>query len=247
MSDVAWHEDPAFWTDLSPRISGGESAWERARIDAGRLAALLPAGARVLDLCCGEGRHAVALAALGFLVTGVDRTPLYLAEGRRRAAALGVRVEFVEADARSHGLSGPFDAVINLETSFGFFALAEDDVRVVAGAYRTLVSDGLLVMDMVGKEIRAREFVRRDWRRTADALVLVERSVADGWSHVNERWTIVDNAGRREFDRTFRMYSGAELTSLLTACGFASVAIHGGLAYEPYDQSARRLVALARK
>jgi SAM-dependent methyltransferase len=246
-SRVPWHEDPAFWTDLASRLSGGESAWERARVDAGRLATLLPTGARVLDLCCGAGRHAIALAARGFLVTAVDRTPQYLTEGRRRAAAAGVRVDFRQADARTYREPGSFDAVINMETSFGFFADPDDDVRVVAGAYRSLVDNGLLVMDMVGKEIRARNFVHRDWQQTTDALVLVERSVSDGWSYVQERWTIVDGSGRREYDRAFRMYSGAELESLLKACGFATVALHGGLAGEPYDLRARRLVAVARK
>lgn len=38
-----------------------------------RWAALLPAGARVLDLACGNGRHVRWLAALGHRVTAVDR------------------------------------------------------------------------------------------------------------------------------------------------------------------------------
>lgn len=38
-----------------------------------RWAADLPAGARVLDLACGSGRHVRWLAARGFQVTGVDR------------------------------------------------------------------------------------------------------------------------------------------------------------------------------
>jgi SAM-dependent methyltransferase len=244
---TVWHEDPAFWTDLAPRLTPGDQLWRQAEADAAKLAALLPPGARVLDQCCGQGRHAIALAARGFAVTAVDRTRQYLDEGVRRAAVAGVRVDFVEADVRAYCQAGSFDAVLNLATSFGFFADPADDAQVVKLAHRSLAGDGLLVMDMIGKEIRAREFVERDWREVDGAAVLVNRSVSDGWSHVNESWTVIDVAGRRRFRRTYRMYSAVELSALLEACGYGSVTVHGGLSGEPYDYSAHRLVALARK
>ena len=70
-------------------------------------------GARVLDLACGEGRHALAAAALGANVRGADRDTEKLASGRELAAARGLTVEFECAD-----LEGPwpafgiFDAVL---------------------------------------------------------------------------------------------------------------------------------------
>ena len=59
-------------------------------------------GGKVLDLCCGPGRHAVALAKRGFAVTAVDRTRFLLDHARARAAQAGLSVEFVLEDMRLH-------------------------------------------------------------------------------------------------------------------------------------------------
>lgn len=74
---------------------------------------LLDPGARVLDLACGEGRHALAAAGLGARVTAVDRDAERLAAGRARAEALGLAVEWLAADLEAAWPElGRFDAVL---------------------------------------------------------------------------------------------------------------------------------------
>lgn len=87
----------------------------------------LPAYRTVLDLCCGQGRHAVPLAARGYHVTGLDRDSYALAEGRRKATG---NVQFVQGDTRDlSSVPGSFDAIINLWQSFGYFdAVTNSDI-----------------------------------------------------------------------------------------------------------------------
>lgn len=67
----------------------------------------------MLDLACGSGRHSLAAAALGARVTGVDRNPAKLAAARERAAAAGLRVEWLEMDLEGPWPDlGSFDAVL---------------------------------------------------------------------------------------------------------------------------------------
>ena len=54
-----------------------------------------------LDLGAGEGRHAVWLASKRWRVTAVDFSAVGLAKGEREAAARGLKVDWVVADARS--------------------------------------------------------------------------------------------------------------------------------------------------
>ena len=73
--------------------------------------ALLPSGARVLELGCGEGRDSVYFASCGCDVTGVDVSAAGLGKAERLARAHGVRVRWVRADAAHDVPAGPFDLV----------------------------------------------------------------------------------------------------------------------------------------
>lgn len=79
-----------------------------------RLKRLVPGG-RLLDLGCGEGRHALAAARMGFQVTAVDYEPLALKRARRRARQDGVTgVTFREANALALPFAASrFDAVLD--------------------------------------------------------------------------------------------------------------------------------------
>ena len=81
----------------------------------------LQEGDRVLDLACGHGRHAVALARRGMVVTGQDLNEDYLQMARDGAAQTGVEIESVHSDMRDIPFTDEFDAVINMFTAFGYF------------------------------------------------------------------------------------------------------------------------------
>jgi len=119
-----WFEDPRFWDGFKELLFRPERrAAAPAEVDA--LVALLGIAppARVLDLCCGIGRHAAELARRGFTVTGVDLHEPYLAEAR--SAAPGA--EWIRADMREFRRPGAFDAAINMFSSFAYFEDPADD------------------------------------------------------------------------------------------------------------------------
>jgi SAM-dependent methyltransferase len=245
---VAWHEEDGFWETV-PLF--GEARLELAPEEVDAALSLLgaDAGAAVLDLCCGVGRHSLALAQRGYRVTGVDRTAAYLQRARERAMELGLEVEWVEADMRDFARPGAFHGAINLFSSFGYFEDPADDAKVAGNLFRSLKPGGRLVMEMMGKEILARIFAPRGWEEAADGtLLLQERAVARDWTWMEARWIVVQPGGqRREFAVGHRIYDGAGLRRLLLDAGFSTVEICGRLGGEPYDAGAQRLVAVARK
>lgn len=86
-----WHEDDAFWHTFAPWMFHPER-WQRAPDEVDGLIAVLGlgAGAAVLDLCCGPGRHSVELARRDCRVTGMDRTQEFLQKARELAERLVV-------------------------------------------------------------------------------------------------------------------------------------------------------------
>lgn len=110
---------------------------ERTAAEVAFIARVLPRG-RVLDACCGYGRHAGGLAALGYEVIALDRDPAVIGEARDRHRGVDFRV----LDVRKLDLSG-FDAAICMWASFGWFDDAgnADVLRRLANAAPCVVLD----------------------------------------------------------------------------------------------------------
>jgi SAM-dependent methyltransferase len=244
----AWHEEDAFWDQFSPFLFTAERI-ENARPEldgALKLLGVAP-GAKILDLCCGIGRHSLALARRGYVVTGVDRTRSYLERAHQQAAAENLAIEFVEADMRAFTRPNTFDGAINLSTSFGYFEDPDDDLKVARNLHDSLRPGACAIIDLLGKEVLARILIERTWQTLPDGcLVLEERKLRLGWSWVDIRHILIGPNGRREHSFGNRLYSGTELAALLERAGFSEVALYGSLAATPYDNHASRLVALAR-
>jgi SAM-dependent methyltransferase len=110
-------------------------------------------GARVLDVGCGPGRHAHALARRGFEVVGVDIADRFIALARENAPP-GSPVTFVRADARALRFDSEFDAVISLcQGAFGLSggpvgeaATLDPDRAVLSGMARALRPRGRLAV-----------------------------------------------------------------------------------------------------
>lgn len=242
-----WYEDDELWNTLGPITMFGEGTWARAAAEVDHIVALLKPNARVLDLGCGPGRHSLEIARRGFRVTALDRTASLIDRARKRAEEENISLEFVQDDMRYFGRPGSFDAVLSLSTSFGFFEDQADDYRVLVNAYSSLKEDGVLIMDLVGKEILARSFTERGWSETSNTIVMVRRTVTKDWTWVEDRWKVLKDGVLREFLMAHRPYSAMELRGLLAKCGFKRIDIHGDLAGAVYDHKASRLVAIARK
>ncbi len=111
-----------------------------------RMVELLPAvlerfGAKpqtILDIACGEGTFAVAMAKKGLQVTGVDLSPQMLQFARKRAEQENVKVEFILQDMRSLTFEERFDLATCWFDSLNYLLELEDLERTFAGACRAL-------------------------------------------------------------------------------------------------------------
>jgi SAM-dependent methyltransferase len=243
-----WHEQDRFWQTFEDVIFD-EHRLSLAVSEVGQIVGLLALepGQRVCDLCCGVGRHSLELAQRGLVVTATDRTGRYLNCARDRARQAGLDIEFIQEDMRDFCRPDSFDAVVNLFTSFGYFGAQADDRRVVENAHRSLLPEGRLLIDMMGKEVIARIFQPRDWQETSAGTVLYERRVADDWSQIENRWILIKDGQEHEWRFSHRVYSATELCGLLRTCGFRDVQACGNLDGAPYDEKAERLVVMGCK
>ena len=107
-----------------------------------------PLPCRVLDIGCGTGKHALALARRGYDVTGLDRSPFMLAHARAAAATGENAPRFVESDARAFALAERFDAALMMFTVLGY-QYQDADLFAALGCVRAhLNPGGLFVFDV---------------------------------------------------------------------------------------------------
>jgi SAM-dependent methyltransferase len=242
-----WSEDETFWEAMQPALCA-PSRLALAATDVATILTTVQARptSRVLDLGCGPGAHAIAFARLGHRVTGVDTSPRLLDRARSSARAAGVEVEWVEADMRAFQRPSSFDLICSLYASFGYFDDPENR-RVLENVCASLVPQGVFVLDLIGRETAARHWQERRWHEVDGVLYLERCTSADDWASMVSEWIVVREGVRAEFRVKQRLYSGTELRGLLLSLGFTKVLLAGGLDGEtPYDESARRLIAIAR-
>ena len=243
-----WFDDESFWNGLYPFMFA-ERKFDIAEDEARSILDLVNLGeGDVLDLACGPGRHAVALAKEGFRVTGVDLSPFLLQEATSLARAESVDVEWVRDDMRHFVRPEAFNLVINIFTSFGYFDDKRDDMTVLQNIHRNLRAGGALVMDVMGKEWLAREFLPTTAEELADGRLLVQRhEIFDDWTRIKNQWILIEGDKATTFRFHHTVYSGQEIMDRLVDVGFSDVQLFGGLDGSEYGLNARRLVAVARK
>jgi len=176
---------------------------EQTEREADFLARVVPRG-RVIDVCCGLGRHMRALEARGYECVGVEREPALVAEAR--AAGLDVR----ELDMRDlRAVEGEFEAVLSMWASFGWF-----DDKTNAGVLSQLAAKvapgGRLVLDVWMPAF----FETHQGAREIRPGIVETKSVRDGRLYVEYDY------GER-FD--WQLYEPEELADLsglepITAC-----------------------------
>jgi SAM-dependent methyltransferase len=225
---------------------------QRARKEAGfALRALdLKAGQKVLDLCCGQGRHAVELAAAGCAVTGLDLSQQYLDMALSEARKAGVDLETVRADMREIPFEGRFDAVVNMFSSFGYLESEEEDAKVLSAVARALKPSGRLMIDLLNREWVIVNYQQKDWHEDADGTLYLEHRYFDLESSRNHvTFTVIKPGGeQREIGgHHIRLYTLREIRGLLLSAGLDFERAYGGFEGEDYSIDARRMIVIARK
>jgi SAM-dependent methyltransferase len=241
----------AFFDDEYLKIYLHQFTPERtaAEVDFIESALALPAGATVLDLACGGGRHAIQMATRGYRVTGVDFNPRYLEIAAAASRRAGVEVEWVARDMRALDYPGRFDGVYSFFTSFGYYADDENET-VLSRIARSLRPGGRLLLDMMNRDWLLTHPQQRTWSQREDGALLMEEISMDlRSSRVKSRMTLIEpQAGARpakEYD--LRAYTCAELAALVGRQGMSVREVWGGADRSPYSTESRRLVLLAER
>lgn len=137
----------------------------------------LPEKAKVLDLCCGKGRHSIYLNQLGFNVLGADLSERSIAEACKNT---NDTLHFQVHDMRDT-FEEKFDAIFNLFTSFGYFENEEDNLITLKAMKESLTDYGFAVIDFMNVNQVINTLVPHEVKTVDNIEFNLKRYVADGY------------------------------------------------------------------
>ena len=221
------HHWMSFFDEHAPRyMENAFTANTRAEVEMLIELFALPLGARILDIGCGTGRHAVALASRGYRVTGVDISEGMLAEARKAADAEGVSVDWIHADATSWEPDLLYDAVICLcEGGLGLADFSEDpvahDLAILRRIYGALRPNGMFITTTMNGYAIIRQMTDEHVQAGAFDPATMLAAYDDEWDLPG---------GKRTMRIRERQFIPPEMVAMLRFVGFAVDHVWGGTA-----------------
>jgi SAM-dependent methyltransferase len=206
-------------------------------------------GARLLDIGCGYGRHAMELAARGYQIVALDLSLPLLLRGADEAQRRGLTINFIHGDMRDLAFDSQFDGIYCLFSTFGYFD-EDTNRKAIEGMARAMKPGARLVLDVLNRDYLIGELPTRVWWEGDGCVVLEEVDFNYFSSRVHSNRSIVFDDGRQiEQEISIRSYSLHELGKLLHAAGLRVVEVSGSMATHGrfFGNQSRSLIVVAEK
>lgn len=201
-----------------------------------------PPGVKVLDLCCGNGRHSRALASYGYDVTGVDLSSYLLEQARQKSK--GDKISFYQYDMREIPFVNEFDILVNLFTSFGYFMEDKEHENVALRMAQALKPGGHLVMDFLNP-LFVKESLVPFSQREVDGMKIEERRKIEG-EFVIKEIRIFENGEERKLWERVRLYTVDQMKEILHHAGFVVHNVYGDYDFSLYSTASKRMILYAQ-
>ncbi|GAA1589354.1 hypothetical protein GCM10009789_48760 [Kribbella sancticallisti] len=243
-----WYQDfftelpNEFWRQaMPPEATGADIDFTERHLE-------LRPDARVLDVPCGSGRHALELAARGHRVTGLDISDEAVAHGRRAAEAAGLDVDLRVADLRDLPQDSSYDAAVCLGNSFGYLDLAGTRAFVEALAGSLRPGGGLVIDSSTAAETMLPHYQGGSQTMSVGDITMEARREYDvlrsrAFSHY--RFSRGDEAV--DVTAVHYVLTCAQIAALLTEAGFVELEFFGGPDDTQYEVGSGRLLVTARR
>jgi SAM-dependent methyltransferase len=158
----------------------------------------LKPGSHVLDLMCGYGRHAIAFARKGIVVTAVDNLGDYIAEINEVTEKEQLPLRVFQEDVISYQIEDDFDLTICMGNSLNFFN-ATDTIKLLTNIAAHLKKGGhLLINSWSLAEIVFKNFKEKSWSYTGDLKFLTDSKLLFHPTRIETDSHIISPDGKTE-------------------------------------------------
>ena len=210
----------------------------------------LKRGMKILDLCCGHGRHTIPLAKKGYVMTGQDINGFFLKEAVKATERAKLKIRWIKSDMGEIPFEEEFNVVLNLFTAFGYFEKDKENEKVLHQVAKALKRKGKFFIDVQNRERIIKQFSPNNWRENEDNSFLLERREFDFVTgSILEQRIRISKKGKIEKLPliTLRMYTVAELVAMCKRAGLHIKSIYGDYDEVPLTFESKRCIIVAEK
>ena len=203
---------------------------------------------RILDLCCGYGRHTINLARRGCNITGFDLCERALKLIRQKTQRENLETQLVRGDIRSLPFRSGFDRIYHV-FAFGYFESDDEILRVLAGAARGLKPGGRLLVDAINGPRILRDFIENAWEEEAERYVLHKRTYDRETKRLRGEWAFIykDTGEINKHSIVERLCSVDDLVSMTESVGLRTLCVYGDFDKREYGEDSNRIIIVAEK
>ena len=199
----------------------------------------LPEKAKVLDLCCGKGRHAIYLNQLGFDVIGADLSENSIAEA---SAFSNESLHFKVHDMREE-FEEKYDAIFNLFTSFGYFENDDDNLVTLKAIKNSLTDYGFAVIDFMNVHQVIESLVPEEVKTVDGIDFHLKRYVADG--HIFKEIDFEDQGKKYHFTEKVKALTLQDFEAMMEEAGIYLLDIFGDYKLKKFHKTeSERLIMI---
>jgi SAM-dependent methyltransferase len=195
---------------------------------------------KLLDICCGHGRHAIPLAAAGYRVTALDSSPDALAEARAEG---DTRVEWQLRDMLDLPWESHFDGAYCFGNSFGY--LDRDQWRRFLPAVARALRQGakfVVETGMTAESILRIEHPGQRWMRAGDVFMLNQRRYDVAAGRLDIEYTFVHDGKIETRPLASFTFTASETIRMHADAGLKLIAMLSSVQGEPYSLGSPRLI-----
>ena len=181
----------------------------------------LPEEARILDLACGKGRHAIYLNSLGYDVTGIDLSENSITEATTFA---NEKLHFKVHDMRET-CDEKYDAIFNLFTSFGYFDEDADNLKTLKAIHNSLTETGFAVIDFMNADYVIENLVPEEIKTVDGIDFHIKRNYKDGY--IFKEISFEDKGKKHQYTERVQALRLADFEKMMEEAGIYLLDIFG--------------------
>jgi len=200
-------------------------------------------GKLILDIACGQGRHAIFLNKLGFRVDGIDLSKSSISTAQ---AHENERLHFYRHDMRSTFKKAHYDYAFNLFTSFGYFEDNSDNQKAITAISQALKENGIFILDFLNPYKVINSLVKEEIKQIEGIDFHINRSF-DG-ENILKDITFSDKGKSFHFQERVKAIRRLEFLEYFRNANLILLDIFGDYNLEAYDpETSDRMIFITQK